>query len=72
MMLVVGSLWLTGCSQTNTVNTLSTVPQPLTAEGRFQHLYPGKNLSADVPTGLLFTATNFVLSGGFTGGTMPL
>ena len=42
MMLVVGSLWLTGCGQTNTVNTLSTLPQHMTAEVRFKNLYPGE------------------------------
>lgn len=42
LILAIGSLWLSGCSQTNTVTALATIPQPLTADGRFKNLYPGK------------------------------
>ncbi|MFN6970831.1 MAG: MBL fold metallo-hydrolase, partial [Rheinheimera sp.] len=40
--IIIVNLWLSGCSQTNQVDTLTSSPQPLTAEGRFKNLYPGE------------------------------
>ena len=63
---------LQGCSQSNSITTLSKSAQPQTADGRFKNMYPGeKNLSAFLSAGLLSAASCVKLQNAFSGRTMP-